>query len=836
MNSSGIKRGLAASAVSALAVAGIPALASSASAAPGDVIQVQSAGTTRNGGDQGAPIVLNTKGVDPTKLDLAGTDLSAGGEDNATQDVTIIGTPTLIPSGTTGDLTPNDGLDQISLRVTVTTPPGGDDVADFVIFEDEAGGTAGAPDLTEPRTQASVETTGVVTAIDVTPATQTSPSGQPSGAYTVTIRDSEGDLTQLTGAETVAVTSNGDATFGGAGASITAAEINDGTADFTATGTATGSQTITATTNGVSDTAVLNVTSSASLTNADIDVVTGADSSNGAPAQDPTYVRIDQSSVRLDIDSNDTADANSTATFVVTGNGVTFDGGKASTTVTTTLDANGVGSVTITPDAGSIQAGDGFTVNGSGISNLDFVFQRAAVSATSVDAPALVYTQVDTPTSATVTVTDQFGNPVEGAQVSATIAGSGVNNTQPRQTTNASGQTTFTFPAGDTQVGDQDTITYTVFQDAATPNGSGIVASDTTTVKYTADGKGPDYQVTLDTLNTEGPTYSPDDVTVVPLTDAVADDKYQGFGAADETAALTIANGENGAPVTVTVDNGALILTGGKTSLEDGKSSVTGVVGDTFQIVGTTAGIVTVTTTSGGRTETAQLTVEAQNDTNSARNVSVSGPAEVESGATQIAYTAVITDAFGNPVSGFPVNALNIQVSGPAQFQDSDAQSNANGELTLNVRVDSGAEGDVTIKVTGLGSQFGAEADRLASYSTSDDAKGLPVSSNVATATTTVKAGDVVVPPTPKKYIGMQLRNDSRGNKDILKVNAKPIAEGLVAKVFVNGKKVAQHTLNQAGNHNFTFKDKNGDKVTTYVVKVAESAKTYAAKNQEKVN
>ena len=62
MNSSGTKRGLAVAAVSALAVAGIPALATSANAATGDTLTVVSAGPALNGGNVGAVVVLKTSG------------------------------------------------------------------------------------------------------------------------------------------------------------------------------------------------------------------------------------------------------------------------------------------------------------------------------------------------------------------------------------------------------------------------------------------------------------------------------------------------------------------------------------------------------------------------------------------------------------------------------------------------------------------------------------------------------------------------------------------------------------------------------------------------------
>ena len=56
MNSSGIKRGLAATAISALAVTGLPALATSANAAAGQTSSVVSVGPTLNGGTVGGVI------------------------------------------------------------------------------------------------------------------------------------------------------------------------------------------------------------------------------------------------------------------------------------------------------------------------------------------------------------------------------------------------------------------------------------------------------------------------------------------------------------------------------------------------------------------------------------------------------------------------------------------------------------------------------------------------------------------------------------------------------------------------------------------------------------
>jgi hypothetical protein len=859
MNSSGIKRGLAASAVSALAVAGIPALASSAHAAPGDSITVASVGPVRNAGTTGGVVLLKTKGVDETNLELVASNLTGSGSPtvaDATQSVTLL-SATRVANGTTGDSDPTDGLDEITARLAVTTPSAGG-AFNVAIYEEE-GGSAGV-DAAEPRAQVSGITSGPIAALEITPASQTAPEGQASAPYTLNLRDSAGRLTQLSGTEDIDFTATGGVAVSdpNGDATTTAAEAPLGSAKFTATGGTTGLQTITAAvgaddaaTISGSTTATLDVVTAATLNVGNIDVVTGADSWTGfgdadADATDPdnpVAVRVDQNSIRIDIASDDPADRNASVVLTVNGtdttplnaadgNGLTF-GGKATATLTTTLDGNGRGSVTITPDAGTIQNLDSFTLSGSGLGTLNFQFQRANVSA--VQAPAEVYVSaLKGSVDITATVTDQFGLPIAGAQVDAQrTAGANTDLApQARKTTDAKGQATFTFTDTNATAGQNSTVTFRAYADQfdATPD-----ASDTTTIRYTVDGQGADYTLALDGVNTAGTAYSPNDVTVIPLTDTVANTNTGPKG--DEVTTLTIVGGEPGAPVTVTADNGVLILDGSDNDLSDATESATGVVGQSFRLIGTKSGVATVTVASAGRTKTAQFTVQAQGDDSAARNVTVSGPAESAAGSLAV-FTAVITDAFGNPVAGIPVFSLNVQVTGPGALQDTEAATDENGMIELNVRLQDDAEGPVTIKVTGLprqGYQFGADADQLFAGDPAGNAEGLPASANGAEATTIAKGAVTPPEPKPKRYIGLQLRSDATGNKDVLKVNAKPIAEGLVAKVFVNGKKVGQHTLNSAGNHNFSIKDKNGSKITTYVVKVAETAKTHAAKNQEKI-
>lgn len=88
----------------------------------------------------------------------------------------------------------------------------------------------------------------------------------------------------------------------------------------------------------------------------------------------------------------------------------------------------------------------------------------------------------------------------------------------------------------------------------------------------------------------------------------------------------------------------------------------------------------------------------------------------------------------------------------------------------------------------------------------------------------------------PKADINLKAGGKDNGPKDDkLKVTANDNASGLVAKVFVNGKKVASHKLNSSGDFTFTIKDKNGGKATKYVVKVAGTSLTAPDKASKKL-
>jgi len=758
-----------------------------ANAAAGDSITVAKVSPTRNGGDQGAKILLRVKGVVPANLKLIASDLNPATNIN-TPDQTIgaIAAGALVADGTANDTNKTDGLDEITVTVPVTTSVVGG-TAKFAIYEDEA--NAGSVDATEARAQVSVTTAGVPTQLVLTPTSQTAPAGVASPAYTVTVKDAAGNVTGLDGNGADNIAGNGDdekLTLGGTAATagvagsvvdklvtggasdgvITAAElaVGDGTADFVAQNGQLGNYTVTvAGPNSTLATGSLNVVTLASIAPSELDVVSGADTWDGFGDSDPAKafpaageaIRIGEASAKFDI-AGGNADKNATVQVTVSSaNGILF-GGKTSATVSITLDANAKGSFTVTPDANTAFVGRSFRVVGSGI---DTTFTYQASSFNTIKPGASVYTtKVGESTTITATAQDQFGLPITGVYLAAVrnnpanANNDDVNNVN-RVAVDSTGKATFTVadPAPAASAGASDIVSFYGYKNlnlAPTTGNADVVGASTATINYTADGLGTDFTFSVDggeaavATNPSGTAYNPASVFVTPLVDDGANTALTPTAEGDFLN-LTVTGGSVGAADKISVDNGALIVpSAGTPNITDGVASLTGTVPvlqtKTYTIVGTKTGLTTVTYTTGGRTKTAQFTVVGAG-TAAARNVAVTAPAKAKSGEIAV-FTAKITDAFGNPVQGVQVNRLNVQVSGPGALQDSSAISDANGVINLNVRVASNTSDAIKVTVTGLSlaagdNQFGAAAGQLRTDLGATSAPGFTASAQTATAT-----------------------------------------------------------------------------------------------------
>ncbi len=856
MTSSGIKRGLAVSAISALAVAGLPSLATSASAAAGDVLTVGSVGPTLDGGTIGGVVVLKTKNITNAEfanLKIFNSGLSSTNANSPTQTVAKTGGYAFAADGSANDSAKGDGFDEVTIQVTVTTPAPGSTAAYALVVDDN---NDGAVQADEARTQVSQSTSGPLTSIDVTPLNQTTPSGVKSGNYAVTLRDGAGRTTQLNGGQSVSLTPDAGVTVTETGANtvaqdanFTAQEARLGTDGFTATppaAPATGVYQIKlAGPGGATTTATLNAVTAAAINAANLNIVTPAEADtwrgfgSGANGGN-TQVRVDQNMITFNLRN---LAPNSNVTLKVAGTGVTF-GGNASATYTTNVDANGVASIPVSPEA--ISDGDSFSVDLNGFTQT-ITFNRA-VATTIAGATQTTFCKVKTDCVFTAVVTDQYGLPIGGGEVSARRTGPSNNDTAAqRKPVGADGTVSFTFTDAAGVNGGTDSVALNYYADSFVPNAAPTKVGTPSTIRYNNTGQGPDYVISLDANSAEAPTYTADTSAIVPLYDTVAGPAVP--GSPNEGADIGIVAGEPNQQVTLAVDNGALILTPGATNLSQGVASVstkldnTGTLPAGYQVIGTKSGLVTLTIASGNRTETAALTVKAQTDGQSARNVTLSAPATVPSGTNQVPFTAAVTDAFGNPVQNALVN-LNAQVSGPGFVQDGEVFTDENGQVVLNVRLDDNAVGPVTVKVDGVFAQFGAQADRQTRTSTTNDGKGLPVSSSTASATTTVDEGTTPPPPVPPVDIVAKTKgrnNDSKADKVTIKVAPAGVANGATVKLYkvkgnkTGNKKTIVGTKSLVGNKaKFTVKDKNGNDKTRYFARVSSTDTSNAGRSNNR--
>jgi hypothetical protein len=768
MNSSGIKRGLATTAVSALAIAGLPLFASSASAdvANNAEIKVVSVTNVRNAGTYGGQVVLNVKGIwedvvapgnannvrdagelpDQAKFLLRAENPADGSEDKAGVQDLDLKAASVIADGANGDTTKNDGFDTVVLRVAATTQQVGD-TAKFSVIYDEA--NAGTYNLGEPFVKTAVTTVGAPTTFALSPASQTGALNQ-AVDYNARLTDAAGRPTQLNAGETVALTSDTGAvdfnTATGAldaNGALTAADLITGSATVTVAGTTTVVHTITGdpTEAGVSNgTAKLDVLKGATISNTEVDFVTGADSWDGFGGDtfgNGVLVRVDQPSITVNIKGG-AADAGGTVPVTVSSaNGITF-GGKTSQQFLVTLNGDSVGSFTITPDAGTIADGRTISVKGfDADTTIAYAIARVNNANTKTDAGTYISSYTGT-VSPKVTVRDQFGNPVSGVWVSVQRTGGANADASPsaRKQTGADGTVSFdlTSTKATATNNTKDDLVVRVYPNEFSAAGDFLVQADKADIVYTADGKGSEFSLRGDNIALAGAAYDPKSVFAEPLTDAKADTD------ANEYIKLDVTGGTGGAPVTISVDGGAKVIDPAATPsvwLSDGKDSISTSLDNggakTFRIVGTKTGTVNVTVTSGGFTKTSQVTIRAA-AAPVARNVALTGPTAATSGSTAV-FVAKVTDAFGNPVPGFGVGGLSIQVAGPARLQGTDAVTDANGELKINVALDSDADAPVTVSVLATGGQFGANANSTtAAPGDANNARGLTASVRQASA------------------------------------------------------------------------------------------------------
>jgi len=579
---------------------------------------------------------------------------------------------------------------------TIAVATGDDSSIDFNV--DTAGTYSGSIFDGTDTVSFSFTTVGTPTSMTLTPDTQTVLVGGPA-TLTVTLKDANGNTTQPSSVDTIAVSDNTDDTV--SPASITANDIADGTATVTldTTGNAAGTTTITATPQGtLPGTGVAAVTATvvksgtvASDAIAGIAVTAPANAvASGSMPTPAASVPEGTTSVTVTIDDTTAAAAGNRIRLGINSSAGTVNGGSYVTGddtlyVDLTTDADKKASVTLTLGGSAILDTEDLIVQQVDVANAQVGGVQLTVTQ---NAPSVVVTAspddsavaaLGASTDVQVTVEDQFGTALSGWVVSA-FRGANTSGTFLTQaTTSTSGVATVAVTnASGAVAGDVEQYSFS----ARPPVGGATNANNLLQITYTADGSVTSLSVAVSGTSVTDPiTDTTTSVTTAPVVGVPAD------GTADSQSAgsFTVATGVDVAAatgdmtefaptatplnnVTVTAPEGLFVSTDSATAWDEGESSVTVSSGTSVYVFGLTVGTYDVTFSSGGKTVTAPVKITTS--ANNAYNIAVTPETQsVATGAIGNA-TLSVSDVFGNPVAGAGITtgddtgAVTVNASG----------------------------------------------------------------------------------------------------------------------------------------------------------------------------
>ncbi len=409
-------------------------------------------------------------------------------------------------------------------------------------------------------------------------------------------------------------------------------------------GTTVGANTLTATAAGVATAVTFSATGTAGPAAA---LAINAGNNQTAPVA--TAVAVAPSVKVTDLNGN--AVSGVAVNFAVTAGGGTLTGASPST------NASGIatlGSWTLGPTAGA--ASNTLQVTATGVAgSVSFSASSTAGAATTIaldagnNQTATVGTAVAVPPS--VLVTDAGGNPVGGVSVTFAVTAGGGTRTGGAQVTNASGIATVgSWTLGGAAGTGNNTLTAT---------SAGLTGSPVTfTASATAGNAG---SIVLNTGNNQTATVG----TAV---------------ATDPSVLVTDAGGNpvSGVSVTFAVASGGGSVTGGTQT-----TNASGIATVTSWALGTATGSNTLTATSAGLVGS-PVTFTATGVAGAAATIAISlGNNQTAAAGTAVAIApaALVTDQFGNPVSGTTVTFA--VVSGGGSVTAPAPVSNASGLATL---------------------------------------------------------------------------------------------------------------------------------------------------------
>jgi len=424
----------------------------------------------------------------------------------------------------------------------------------------------------------------------------------------------------------------------------------------------------------------------------------------------------------------------SAATFPVTvaaRTAITLPTGITAGTTNYTTVGNGTEtSTTVTLAATAPLNGQGYTVSWKSDANttvtLTFTYATPKVG----DAIGSVVTSPATTTgknlaagknTVEVTVTDQFGDPVQGATALMTLTGRNATTAPVTQTTDVNGKTTYTWTDAGAAIGTTTaTSTDSAAISAQTSNATAALSASTVTITYVA---------TLD-------------VTTLTLTNGSATAGTAVDSGVTFTATALGAGGValSGYPVVFTGDAKTYWSTAANTiTVYTGTNGVA-----TASFKGKTIGAATITATSGGKSATSSYTVLK----GGSRVIAVDAATATMAPGESKRVTATVTDSYGNAVDAATVTVTYTGTAGRvASLNGVSAASGTTdtaGKVVVELSADSAGTGTLTLAITagddstsatmGNGAARPAKVASVTTAVTITGASAAVASSNAATA------------------------------------------------------------------------------------------------------
>ena len=439
------------------------------------------------------------------------------------------------------------------------------------------------------------------------------------------------------------------------------------------------------------------------------------------------------------------ANAGKTILFTVTWSGVNSNDVTPEDSEITSVLADAAGTATLTLTNSNPVDGASATVAISGYAtantpdNQVVTWYKSAPQTVSVSNGGAVVA-LKAATVFTTTVTDRFGAPVAGVNLTPTVTGANNalgTNTYATVTTNAKGEASFTLTDSVAKAAETDKVTMTELT-------SGTGATGNATITYAAAAP---VVASLKTYYSATPVASANTVigiaTLVPAGGIYVDGVSSRFPvqiARDNSRVTTVADGIDqldirvnagvaGAAITATASTGAYVLN--SINLQSGSRTQysAATTFDTYWTVGTNvAGANTITFTSGS--VTTAVSFWSSSATTSARFVTLTGPATGTANGALNTYTVTVTDRYGNPMGS---QSVSIQASGEAVL--------GGGGTTSTFTTDS--TGTFTFTGTSLNSAGGTGTFKVSVPTTTEFASSAgysgttPIDSTVAAANNT---------------------------------------------------------------------------------------------------